>query len=307
MQTVIAAFEDRAQAERARDTLISRGFDRSDMHIEHPGGSGEMTGAATETETRSGSGGISGFFSRLFGSDEDTYGSTWSEAVRRGRCVLVVDAQDERQADEAVSSLNASGALDIDEQARQWREQGWSGAGKDAATPAMRSDASAAPQESLKVVQEELKVGKRRVDQGGVRVVQRVSAKPVREILHLREERAVVERTPVDRPATAADLGTFKEGTMEVRESNEEAVVAKTARVVEEVRVGKEVREREEVIEDKLRRKDVDIERLPADERERAHAANPRPSPLGDPDTTGERLGQAPKPSRKKPGTGSPR
>jgi stress response protein YsnF len=99
----------------------------------------------------------------------------------------------------------------------------------------------------------------------------------VREVVRLREERAVVERRAVDRPATAGDLSTFKEGTLEVREKVEEPVVAKSARVVEEVRVGKEVREREEAIEDTVRRKDVDVQQLEGSrniERERAVASD---------------------------------
>lgn len=65
----------------------------------------------------------------------------------------------------------------------------------------------------------------------------------------------------------------------EVRETTEEPVVAKTARVVEAVRVGKEVREREEVIEDNVRRKDVEVERLAGQrgERQRAVAADEPP------------------------------
>jgi hypothetical protein len=51
--------------------------------------------------------------------------------------------------------------------------------------------------------------------------------------------------------------------------------VAKSARVVEEVRVGKQVQERDEVIEDTLRRKDVDVERVAGDAmRERAIASD---------------------------------
>ncbi len=307
MQTVIAAFPDRSQAERACAELAQRGFDRGDMHIEQQ----DATSAeypATDTERKSSSGGISGFFSRLFGNDDDdeTQGSTWHEAVRRGRAVLVVDARDERQAEEAASCLNTLGALDIDEQASQWRSQGWTGASRSTAgQTGARSDKAVGKTESLKVVQEELKVGKRRVDRGGVRIVQRISDKPVREVVSLREEHAVVERTPVNRPADASDLTAFKEGTMEVRESAEEAVVAKTARVVEEVRVGKEVREHDEVIEEKLRRKDVDVERLQSEERERAYAANAKDK------LTGNREGspgvQRTHDLGKTPGKGGPR
>lgn len=121
---------------------------------------------------------------------------------------------------------------------------------------------SDAGQTVLPVVEEELLVGKRMVDRGGIRVVKRVSETPVSEMVHLREERAVVERRPVDRAVAPGDLDTFQEGTIEVREQGEEAVVGKTARVVEEVVVGKQVTERDETVSDTVRRTDVDVETI---------------------------------------------
>ena len=103
---------------------------------------------------------------------------------------------------------------------------------------------------------------KRQVDRGGVRVNTRVTEKPVKQEVRLREEHARVERRPVDRPATEADLAAFKEGSIEVRESAEEAVVAKQARVVEEVRVGKEVNDRSETVTDTVRRTEVDVDKV---------------------------------------------
>src|SRR5712671_2779741 len=93
--------------------------------------------------------------------------------------------------------------------------------------------------QSVPVVQEELQVGKRAINVGGLRVIKRMSETPVSEIVKLREERATIERRPVDRDATEADFENFEEGTIEVREMSEQAVVGKTARVVEEVVVGK--------------------------------------------------------------------
>lgn len=305
MQTVIAAFQDRAQAERAREQLVQRGFDRDDIHIEQPQTSATGTPATQDPRSQ---GRISGFFANLFGSDDDyeRHGSTWNEAVHRGSSVIVVDAQDENRATEAASCLRDLGAMDIDEHASQWRAQGWTGAtgtSSDTRGQRLRDDAPPVGKAGVvDVVQEELKVGKRHVDQGGVRVIQRVSSKPVREVVKLREERAVVDRRSVDRPADAGDMAAFKEGTLEVRESSEEAVVSKTARVVEEVRVSKDVREREQVVEDKLRRKDVDVERISGTERERAVAADRQvPRPPG-----GERAaGTAPSGTRKKGGGSS--
>jgi uncharacterized protein (TIGR02271 family) len=116
--------------------------------------------------------------------------------------------------------------------------------------------------QAIPVVQEELKVGKRQVQRGGVRIYQRVTERPVEENVNLREERVVVERNPVDQPASEADLSGMKQGTIELRETAEEPVVEKTARVVEEVRVGKEVSERQEQVRDTVRGTEVEVENL---------------------------------------------
>ena len=117
---------------------------------------------------------------------------------------------------------------------------------------------------TIPVVEEELKVGKREVERGGVRVESRVTETPVEERVNLREERVHVERHPVDRPVSSAD-NAFKEGTLEVTERAEQAVVAKEARVVEEVVVGKEVAERTETVRDTVRRTDVNVEEIKGD------------------------------------------
>jgi len=114
---------------------------------------------------------------------------------------------------------------------------------------------------TIPVVEEELRVGKREVERGGVRVESRVEEKPVVEEVQLREERVHVERRPVDRPVTDTDKA-FREGTLEVTERAEEAVVSKTARVVEEVVVGKQVEEHTETVRDTVRRTDVDVQEV---------------------------------------------
>jgi hypothetical protein len=49
---------------------------------------------------------------------------------------------------------------------------------------------------------------------------------------------------------------------LEIREMVEEAVVSKTARVIEEVEVRKQITEREEVVRDTLRKTQVDVGRV---------------------------------------------
>ncbi len=116
---------------------------------------------------------------------------------------------------------------------------------------------------TIPIVEEELQVGKRTVDQGGVRVYRRIVEIPAEESINLREEHVVIERNAVDRPATQADLDAQGSRSIELIETAEEAVVGKTAHVVEEVVVGKQASDHVEHIQDTVRRTEVDIEELP--------------------------------------------
>jgi len=118
----------------------------------------------------------------------------------------------------------------------------------------------------IPVVEEELLVGKREVQRGGVRVYTRVVETPVQEQVVLREEHARVERHPVDRPISEAEVDALRDQSIEVRETAEEPVVAKTARVVEEVRIGKEASERTEHVTDTVRRTEVEVDQIPGQE-----------------------------------------
>jgi stress response protein YsnF len=89
----------------------------------------------------------------------------------------------------------------------------------------------------------------------------------VEENVQLREERVHVERNPVNRPASEADFQAFKEGSIELRETAEEPVVSKQARVVEEVVVGKDVTERTQTVRDSVRRTDVEVEEVDPEQR----------------------------------------
>jgi uncharacterized protein (TIGR02271 family) len=80
--------------------------------------------------------------------------------------------------------------------------------------------------------------------------------------VRLRDEAVHVERRPVDRPATEADFAAAKERTVEVAETDEEPVVRKQARVVEEVVVSKDVEEHTETIRDTVRRTEVEVEAM---------------------------------------------
>lgn len=265
--TVVGVYDSYAQAESAMNELVTAGFSREDVQLR----------SARSGDTYEGSG-IGHFFRTLFGLDEEReQGDIYAEAVRRGACVLTADADNEQMRDLAVEIMNRHDPVDMDERAAHWRSQGWSGYDENASplsdeeiqreramytqsrdqTPTSSEEAARIP-----AVEEELRVGKREVQKGGVRVHQRVTEKPVQEAVELREEHVKVERHPVDQPAAAADLAAFKEGEVEMREMAEEPVVSKTARVVEEVVVSKEAEQRTEKISDTVRKTDVEVEQL---------------------------------------------
>ena len=102
-------------------------------------------------------------------------------------------------------------------------------------------------------------VGKREVDRGGARVRSYVTEIPVHEQVRLRDEKINVQRRAVDRPLTDAD-DAFRERTINVTATGEEAVVGKTARVVEEVVVSKTAGSHVEEIDDTVRRTEVEID-----------------------------------------------
>jgi len=115
------------------------------------------------------------------------------------------------------------------------------------------------------VVEEELHVGKRKVEKGGVRVETHVTETPVEEQVNLHSEHVEVERRPVNRPASQADAAAaMKECSIEVHESAEEAVVAKQARVIEEVVIRKEASDRTQTVRDTVKRTDVEVKEIDA-------------------------------------------
>ena len=110
----------------------------------------------------------------------------------------------------------------------------------------------------IPVAEERLRVGKRDVSHGRVRVRSYVVETPVEEEVRLREERVSVDRRPVDRAVSATD-DPFRERTIELEQRGEEAVVSKDARVTEELTLSSEASERSEKVADKVRRTEVEV------------------------------------------------
>lgn len=116
--------------------------------------------------------------------------------------------------------------------------------------------------ELIQIVEERLDVGKRAVSRGKVRISSRVVERAVTENITLHSETLTVDRHAVDRPVALGALGIdpFKERVIEMEEIDEEAVVAKSARVVEEINLRKDAADRVETIHDTVRSTKVDVE-----------------------------------------------
>jgi uncharacterized protein (TIGR02271 family) len=113
----------------------------------------------------------------------------------------------------------------------------------------------------IPVVEEQLKVGKRQVSGGRVKVRSYVVETPVSEQVNLRDETVRVERRPVDQAVTdAKSTPSFQDRIIEAEERHEEPVVTKDARVKEEVVVGKTAEQHTETVKDKVRRTEVEVD-----------------------------------------------
>jgi uncharacterized protein (TIGR02271 family) len=121
----------------------------------------------------------------------------------------------------------------------------------------------AVEEERIPLVEEELRVGTREVERGGVAVHSHVVEQPVQEQVTLREEHVSVERRPVDetRSSDSANADNLlRERTIEMTARSEEPVVEKQAQVREEIVVRKTAEERTENIQDSVRRTEVNVE-----------------------------------------------
>jgi uncharacterized protein (TIGR02271 family) len=238
---------------------------------------------------------------RLGVSEDDA--NYYAEGVRRGGTLISVEASDER-AERAVVIMKRHGAVEIDKRAAQWRDEGWSGFDSNATQTAYNAFAgggqtnatasevtaehervaatprAARGQVAVPVVEEQLQVGKREVERGGVRVQTHVTEKAVEENVELREEHVNVERRPVDYTFHGTESEAFKESLVEIREAYEELVVNKKARVVEEVVVNKDVEQHTETIHETLRRTDVNVEPIDTGKVRDARAAAKGDDPL---------------------------
>lgn len=282
MKTIVGLYKTVDQANKVKAALTSEGYEAEHITVidqtNQSSASGSSFGSGSSYATGSdttGSGAtnyntgkedptsvgsrIKNFFGSLTGSDDAAHRS-YTQGVTNGGALLAVTVADE-DAEETADILHQHGASEI--------EGGYgsygsitdyaSGNAEDVAVLQGNNANRATGDQVIPVVEEELQVGKRQVERGGVRIYSRVVSEPVTESVSLHDERVVVDRHAVNRPATDADFATGS-GVVEVRAQGEEAVVGKTSRVVEEILVGKQASDRTQEINDTVRHTEVDVE-----------------------------------------------
>lgn len=231
---VIGVFDSTSVADDVAKDLQNSGFSSSDVM--------QYKGSSSDLETQLQNAGVEADDARDYAS-----------SVTQDGAIVVARAED-NQTDEAVAIMNRYyTAADGDSESDAQYAAG--------DTQAATGDTG---QTKFAVAEEQLQVGKREVQRGGVRVRSVVKEVPVEEQVTLRDETINVERHPVDRAVADDDTNVFNEQTVELTETDEEAVVAKEARVVEEVVIGKSTQNRTETVQDTVRRADVEVEELGA-------------------------------------------
>jgi len=271
-ETIVAMYDTAAHANAAIRDLKAADVPSNAISSHAQGG----TSGATMTEPAR----EPGFWSSLFGG-ESTDSAVYDRSVASGSTVVTVKVPEQHKS-RVVEILERHSPIDFDDRAASYGTTQTTTT--TAAAPILAlvakaplpkvaaSQATAIPaatatgDDTIKVMEERLTVGKRAVNRGGARVRSYVVETPVEEQVTLHTETVRVERRPVTdgRLVTDAD---FREQSVEMRATSEEAVVGKEARVVEEISLRKEATDRVETVRDTVRQTKVDVEQVPAVEK----------------------------------------
>lgn len=262
-QTLVAVYDTAAHAAAAVRELEAGDVPSSAISQHAQSGLTSDTTAAAPAREQ-------GFWASLFGG-ESTDAAVYDRSVESGSTVVTVKVP-EQHVTRVSKMLEAHDPIDFDERAAKYgMTQGTTETTATAAAAAMPKAAATAAMpakagtdgDMIKVIEERLTVGKRVVNRGGTRVHLYMVETPVEEQISLHSETVHIERRPVTdgRAATAAD---FADRTIEMTETSEEAIVAKSARVVEEISLRKEAVDRVETVRDTVRRDMVEVEQIPA-------------------------------------------
>lgn len=276
-EKVVAVFDTAEHAQNAVRALQGAGFSAADISVVN-NDTLDDRGAKIATET--------GFWHRLFGSDTDLHeAKVYGHTVGQGGSVVTLRAPD-NLVDKAVALLHTHNPVDVNQRAASlgiiaaaaapMAAQAAAGAktvsgaapSVAAKAPAVGTAGTGREDEVLRLAEETLNVGKRQVEAGMTRVRRFVTERPVETQVTLHEEHAEVARRAISDPSYIKDID-WSDRTIEVRETKEQAVVSKSARVAEEVVIHKKGSDRVETVKDTVRRQQAEVERVDPDEKKK--------------------------------------
>jgi uncharacterized protein (TIGR02271 family) len=162
-------------------------------------------------------------------------------------------------------AFDAETDLTTQDQEEIYRYYGVQGAGYDQrrgmAEQSRGSSAARRPSEegtTMQLKEERVKVGKREVESGGVRLRKIVRTETVQQPVELQHEEIVIERVAGSGAAVPGEA--FKEETIFIPLRREEPVIQKETRIREEVRVGKKRESERRTVSESVRKEDVEVE-----------------------------------------------
>jgi hypothetical protein len=244
-EKVVTLFDTKAHADAAVANLVNAGFSASDISV--VGSAGLPTDLSTNDPR---------LWRRLFGrdfSDADT--ATFANTLADGGVVLTVRTND-------ASVPRALAILNQHDLVVGRRENLVAEEAELVPVAPVREDLGR--EGVLKLLQENISVGKRLVESGAERIRRYTVTKPVSAEVTLHDEHAEVFHRAVE-DANFLD-SDWDDAVLEVRETTEEPVVSKAARVYDEVGLTSVGTDRVETVTDSVREQKVDIERVPVAE-----------------------------------------
>jgi uncharacterized protein (TIGR02271 family) len=268
-ETLVAVYDTTAHAEAAVKALKAAGFAESDISVFDSARlkAGRATMAAGAKEP--------GLWQRLFGTDVYEHeANIYGETVQEGGALISVRVPPNEVA-HARAVLDIHLPVDVHDRAVT------AGVAPPAhvdtiekkldavplaavQTVAVSPKLAAAQPDVLRLAEEQLQVGRQIAEAGRTRIRRFVIEKEAAADVTLHEEHAEVLRKAIADPKYVGEID-WADGTIEVIETAEHAIVNKTARIVEEVGLRKVGSDHVETIRDKIRRQQVEIERIGPD------------------------------------------
>ena len=238
-EKIVSVYDSLPLAEKAVSTLKAAGYKTDDISVVSKNTLASV--GARDVEVRE-----AGLWRRLFGTNIlDHEANIYGRTIQSGGAILSVRVP-QSEATRVMELLDTHNP------------------------PASRTMASATDaSDVIRLAEEQLNVAKRLVQDGKTRIRRFVIEKPVEASVTLHEEHAEVLRRAIANPEFISDVD-WTDKTIEVAESVERPVVSKSVRIVEEVVIRKTGTDHVETVRDKVRRQQVDVERLDVEGKKRA-------------------------------------